>query len=195
MVRESQSGEGLSPRPKVTSSRFRVGFDPEAPDPWESKAWRIGATENFLADTIREMMEGYAATAVRLAADFNVQLDYSEASLEKLEGILERVAAETPPGTPSGGPRGQEPRQEQLDRDSRVWGGYFGETIRRLWGGEWGVETYPGTVAPVISVDVGGAKIFPVMKAYRRLTQGEGENVWKFYQMIRAKISAAAGRQ
>ncbi len=140
-------------------------------------------------------MEGYAATAVQLAADFNVQLDYSEASLEELEGILERVAGQIPKGPPSRVQPGQEPAQEQLDRTSRVWGGYFGETIRRLWDGEWGVETYPGTVAPVISVDVGGAKIFPVMKAYRRLTQGEGENVWKFYQMVRVKISTATGRQ
>ena len=148
-----------------------------------------------MADTIREMMESYAATAVRLARDFNVQLDYSEASLEKLEGILQQVAGEIPERASSSDKLGQGPSQEQLDATSRVWGGYFGETIRRLWDGEWGVETYPGTVAPVISVDVGGAKIFPVMKTYRRLTKGEGENVWKFYQMVRAKISTASSRQ
>lgn len=140
-------------------------------------------------------MEGYAATAVRLAADFNVHLDYSEASLEKLEDIVQRIAAEISGDAPSGAPSAQESKQEQLDLTSRVWGGYFGETIRRLWDGEWGVETYPGTVAPVISVDVGGAKVFPVMKAYRRLTKGEGENLWKFYQMIRTRISMTSARQ
>ena len=40
----------------------------------------------------------------------------------------------------------------------------------------------------MISIDIGGAKIFPVMKIYRRLTQGEGENVWNFYQMVREKL-------
>ena len=148
------------------------------------------------ANTIQEMMEGYAADAVRLAPDFDIELDYSEASLQKLEEILERIAEDVPRVATPATQSAKDPAQQRLDATSRVWGGYFGETIRRLWGGEWGVETYPGTVAPVISVDVGGgAKIFPVMKIYRRLTQGEGENVWEFYQMVREKISARGRKQ
>ncbi|GEM_PF-382229 len=137
--------------------------------------------------TISEMMEQYAADAVRLAPQFGVALDYSESSLEALEHILDQLAGKRPISEAE--PRSEDTMQKELDSVSRIWGGYFGETIRRLWGGEWGVETYPGTIAPVISVDIGGAKLFPVMKIYRRLTKGQDENVWRFYQMVRERVS------
>jgi len=148
--------------------------------------------------TIPEMMVSYAAEAVRLACDFNAKLDYSESSLQELEFILGRLQENLQENLPtladSGVPVAKDPAQE-IDTASRIWGGYFGETVRRLWGGDWGVETYPGTVAPVVSVDLGGAKLFPVMKVYRRLTRGDSENVWKFYLVVREKVSAGAGDQ
>ena len=136
-------------------------------------------------------MENYAAQAVRLAPEFDVALDYSEHSLLLVEGILDQVADRLPsPG--SSQPGVKDPAHEEIESAARIWGAYFGETIRRLWGGDWGVETYPGTAAPVISVDVGGAKLFPVMKVHRRLTKGESENVWKFYQMVREKVCSGS---
>lgn len=137
--------------------------------------------------TISEMMQSYAADAVRLASQFEATLDYSEPSLRELEAILAKIYPSSP--RPSSNKSGDDPEQRKLDSTSRIWGAYFGETIRRLWGGEWGVETYPGTVAPVISVDIGGAKVFPIMKVYRRLTQGEADNLWDFYQMVRKKVA------
>jgi hypothetical protein len=145
-------------------------------------------------NTISEMMENYANEAVRRSGEFEAALDYSEGSLRTLESILGQVSA-TLPKPDSHKTDLKDSAQEQIDTASRMWGGYFGETIRRLWGGDWGVETYPGTVAPVVSIDIGGAKLFPVMKVYRRLTQGEDENVWKFYQMVRERVAAKGGRQ
>lgn len=144
--------------------------------------------------TISEMMESYAAEAVRKGREFNVTFDYSESSLQALEPILTQIAARRPKPKDSEA-ASSDPADQALDADSRMWGAYLGETIRRLWGGDWGVETYPGTMAPVISVDIGGAKLFPVMKIYRRLTQGENENVWKFYQMVREKFSTPGSKQ
>jgi hypothetical protein len=135
--------------------------------------------------TISEMMQGYADDAVRLAVNFGRRLDYSEASLSELERILASIHAQQPVTPTAPGDN----NSTQLDSTSRVWGAYFGETIRRLWGGEWGVETYPGTTAPVVSVDCSGAKIFPVMKVYRRLTLGTSENVLDFYRMVREKLA------
>jgi hypothetical protein len=140
------------------------------------------------------MMESYAEEAVRHAPQFGAKLDYSESSLQILEAILGQLQNQLPKlSVPGEGTK--DPAQKQIDTAARLWGAYFGETVRRLWGGDWGVETYPGTVAPVVSIDIGGAKLFPVMKAYRRLTQGEGENVWKFYQMVRDKVSAGTGNK
>lgn len=144
--------------------------------------------------TISEMMESYAAEAVRRGREFNAAFDYSESSLQALEPILTQIAARRSKFNHSEA-ASLDPAHQDFDADSRIWGAYFGETIRRLWGGDWGVETYPGTSAPVISVDIGGAKLFPVMKIYRRLTQGENENVWKFYQMVRKKFSTPGSKQ
>jgi len=139
-------------------------------------------------------MERYAEEAVRLAPQFGAQLDHSENSLQILEAILGQLQGQLPKlSLPSDGAK--DPAQSPTDEAARIWGAYFGETVRRLWGGDWGVETYPGTAAPVVSIDIGGAKLFPVMKIYRRLTQGEGENVWKFYQMVRDKVSTGSGNQ
>ena len=139
-------------------------------------------------------MESYAAEALRLASGFGVSLNYSESSLQDLEALLAQLYQELPRLSSSTAGT-NDPGQQQIDAAARVWGGYFGETIRRLWGGEWGVETYPGTAAAVISVDIGGAKLFPVMKVYRRLTQGEAENVWNFYQKVREKVPKGGNRQ
>jgi hypothetical protein len=141
-------------------------------------------------NTISEMMQGYAAEAVRLASEHDAELDYSESSLQDVEAILAKMYSNLEKanlGTAS--PR-EGATHQNLDSASRIWGAYFGETIRRLWGGEWGVETYPGSVAPVISIDIGGAKMFPVMKVYRRLSQVDADNVWEFYQMVRKKIAS-----
>jgi hypothetical protein len=141
-------------------------------------------------ETIADMMRSYAEQAVKLAPKLGARLDYSEASLEVLEKIVAELASERP--MPSG-PHGakDDPAQPQLDAMARVWGAYFGEVLCRVWHGEWGVETYPGTVAPVVSVDVGGRKVFPVMKVYRRLSGGADESIWSFYQMVRSKLQPA----
>ena len=38
---------------------------------------------------------------------------------------------------------------------------------------------------------VRGAKVYPLMKVYRRLTLGEGERVDSFYAMLKQKLGAA----
>jgi len=139
-------------------------------------------------------MESYAEEAIRLAPQFGAKLDHSENSLQILEAVLGQLQSQFPKLSDAGDGT-NDPAQAQIDAAARVWGAYLGETVRRLWGGDWGVETYPGTVAPVVSIDIGGAKLFPIMKVYRRLTQGEGENVWKFYQMVRDKVSAGSGKR
>lgn len=141
-------------------------------------------------NTISEMMQSYAAEAVQRASEHDAELDYSESSLKAVEAILAKLYSDSPKRNIGTDLPTEDPSQQKLDSTSRIWGAYFGETIRRLWGGEWGVETYPGSVAPVISIDIGGAKLFPIMKVYRRLTQGDSENVWEFYQMVRRKVAS-----
>jgi hypothetical protein len=139
-------------------------------------------------ENIAQMMQAYAEQAVSAAREMNITLDYGEDSVHHLERILSQLYEERPVFLGKAAPGEEDPAQQQIDSMSRIWGGYFGEVIRRCWGGEWTLETYPGTVAPVVTLEVDGAKIFPAMKVYRRLTNGTNDDVGKFYEMVKDKI-------
>jgi hypothetical protein len=118
------------------------------------------------------MMSAYAEEAVRIAWDDHRQrLDLSEASIDRLEQILEGQSA------------------EDLDFQTRLWGSYFGEVIRRRYTGEWELSQYPGGgVAVVPTLLIRGSRLYPLLKVYRRLTLGEAENLSAFYKMVAARL-------
>ena len=93
-------------------------------------------------ETIGEMMQEYAERAVELARDFDVQLDFSESSVQGLERILAQLHEEHRAFTAGRNPG--EAVEEQMVMMCKLWGGYFGEVVRRRWGGDWAMETYPG---------------------------------------------------
>jgi len=139
-------------------------------------------------ENISAMMEAYAEQAVSAAREMNITLDYKEESIERLEKILSQLYDQRPVFLGKAAPGEEDPAQKQIDSMSRIWGGYFGEVMRRRWGGDWTLETYPGTIAPVVTLEIDGAKIFPAMKIYRRLMNGASEDVAKFYQMVKDKL-------
>ena len=126
----------------------------------------------------------YAAKAVAIARDFNARLDYSENSLMEVEGILAQLALDMPSGAPS---------NDELTEMCKLWGSYFGEVVRRRFGGDWSIETYPGKQFATLTLNVSGNKLFPSMKVHRRLTAGESDNLWSFYKMVKQKLEAAPG--
>ena len=130
------------------------------------------AESNFAS--LAAMMAAYAEEAVRVAwHDHRRRLDLTEASVDLLEQILDGQSA------------------EDLDFQTRLWGSYFGEVIRRRFAGEWELAQYPGGgVAAVPTLLVGGSRLFPLIKVYRRLTLGKGENLSDFYQMVAARLLA-----
>ncbi len=110
---------------------------------------------------ISEMMQAYAEQAVASAREMNITLDYREGSLQQLERLLSQLYQERPTSSSKTATGEEDPAVSQVDIMSRIWGGYFGEVIRRCWGGEWTLETYPGTSASVVALDIEGAKSFP----------------------------------
>jgi hypothetical protein len=130
-------------------------------------------------DSVTDMVGAYAERAVMTARSFGVQLDYREESLEQLESVLDRLA-KTPPS-------------EGLEEACKMWGSYLGEVVRRRFGGEWTIETYPGKQFATLTLSVGGNKLFPTMKVHRRLSRGRDDNVWSFYTMVKARLEAVPG--
>ena len=47
---------------------------------------------------------------------------------------------------------------------------------------------YPGAVASVPTLAVRGARLYPLMKVYRRLTLGPQENLATFYKMVSGRL-------
>jgi hypothetical protein len=158
----------------------------------------------MLHNSLDEMMQEYAERATELGRDFDITLDYSEESLQGLERILAQLSDEhrafvQKPTLANSGlgwgtqkQRGAQPEvEEQMVMMCKLWGGYLGEVVRRRWGGEWAMDTYPGAEFATLTLNVRGAKLFPSMKVYRRLTEGAGDDVWAFYRKIREKLGAA----
>jgi hypothetical protein len=128
------------------------------------------AESNFAS--LSDMMAAYAEEAMRVAwADHRRRLDLSESSVEVLEQILDGQSA------------------EDLEFQTRLWGSYFGEVIRGRYAGEWELAPYPGGgVAVVPTLVVRGARLYPLIKIYRRLTLGRGENLPAFYTMVSNRL-------
>lgn len=129
-------------------------------------------------DSVTQMAEAYAQQAVAQARDYHAVLDYSENSVLELEVILSQVSHHTQ-------------TSDELTETCKLWGSYLGEVVRRRFGGDWTVEQYPGKDFATLTLTVHGSKLFPSMKIHRRLTQGDGENVWSFYKMIKSRLEAA----
>jgi hypothetical protein len=147
---------------------------------FDSKA-RLDAL-NFAS--IDEMIRAYADEAVLVARQgHRVVLDYTPASVDALERLLDGQAA------------------VDLDFQSRLWGSYFGEVLRRRWHGMWLLAPYPGTreqasdASSVIpTLDVAGSRLWPTMKVYRRLTLGAAENLSTFYRLVEQRLAGATPR-
>ncbi len=135
------------------------------------------------------MMQAYAEQAVAAAREFQIELDYSEESLKQVENILERLDGPIARGAP-GATASPSPSDVDTEERCKMWGGYLGEVVRRRWGGEWVLETYPGGNVLTVALSTPGGTVFPSMKIYRRLSQGAEENVWSFYCMLRDRFRA-----
>jgi hypothetical protein len=122
--------------------------------------------------SLAAMMTAYAEEAIRAAwQDHRRRLDLTGSSVEVLEQILD----------------GQAP--EDLEFQTRLWGSYFGEVIRRRFAGEWDLTQHPGGGGSAIpTLLVRGAKLYPLMKVYRRLTLGKAEDLSAFYTMVSARL-------
>jgi len=124
------------------------------------------------------MMEGYAQAAVEVAkSEFRQTLDFSADSINALDEILV-LLSDNP--------------EIDLDFESRLWGSYLGEVLRQRYNGSWEMTQYPGGEHAVPAVEVRGSRLFPLMKAYRRLTMGEEEDLPGFFHMVTERLGNPA---
>src|SRR5262245_17548435 len=107
-------------------------------------------------DSVDAMVTSYAEQAIKQARDSNVQLDFNENSVMEVETILAQLARQMADAKQS---------PEDVGEACKVWGSYLGEVVRRRFGGEWSIETYPGKQFATLTLSVGGNKLFPTMRS------------------------------
>lgn len=143
--------------------------------------------------SLAELMAKCAEEAVRYAKEkFRVELDYSEASIEEVEKILDRLYTSRPKGFFNKLMK-RGPSRQSISNLAKIMGGYLGEVLRRTHGGEWSIdeEIQPGM--KTICLRNGKGRVFPPGKVYKRIMNGEAENVWHYYQSIVSDHWKSAG--
>ncbi len=99
---------------------------------------------------------------------FGKDADYSETFLPEVENILQLLHLSMP---------AQKPSEDDIEQFCAMFGSYLGETYRRNRGGEWGVSD--GNT-PTLNFG-GGFNSFPWARVYKRLNNGEEDNVHHWY--------------
>lgn len=115
-------------------------------------------------EKIDSTMAGAAAALVRkLDSSLPGALDYSEASLGTLDGVIDRLWALQP--APS------------IDIWQPIVAAYVGEVIRRNLGGRWVVDKQLGLLA----IERNGQRVYPDNRIQKRLVEGAKWNLVAFF--------------
>ena len=123
-------------------------------------------------------MEGMRRAAGLARSQYRQKLDFSAESINALDEILVLV--------------GEDPEID-LDYESRLWGSYLGEVLRRTVRRKLGDDAVSREASQAVpAVDVRGSRLFPLMKVYRRLTMGEEEDLRSFYNMVTERLGNPA---
>ena len=135
--------------------------------------------------TVADMMEAYSLDAVDMAkSNFGEELDFSERSVQVVERCLKQLRDTIPKGF-FGKLVGRGPSSEDIETVAKMFGGYIGEVFRKHHGGEWIIDETMDVHDPVIAVQhSSGGKFFPPAKAHKRITNGQEDNVWVYYQVL-----------
>lgn len=121
---------------------------------------------------LTKMTQSAAAEAVaRAGSEFKVDLDFTEASIAKVESIAARLYQ---------GNALSEPQREEW---SKLLGVYVGEVARRNHGGEWLIPK-DGPFAGALVLQTKQGQSSPPSKVYKRLTNGEEDNLEFYYKVM-----------
>lgn len=140
-----------------------------------------------------ETMAAAAEQAVATGAErFDVALDYSIESIKEVDRILDRQHQQIPRGLSR--LLQKSPPESAIQTSARIWGAYLGEVIRRQWGGEWSVaETGPYEGSFILSLFDGDFQMCPPAKAYKRLKNGSGDNIWTYLAALNQMLADRGG--
>ena len=126
-------------------------------------------------EKIQKIVAAYSLDAVDFAGDkFNIKLDWSDASIRQIETILDTFHRDL---------GNSHPTEEQITQIAKIFGSYIGEVFRKNHGGQWGMVELNGQRLPGMQ-SLAGTLFWPLIRARNRMVNGDGENVWDYYQEL-----------
>jgi len=133
---------------------------------------------NFKSDAnVNKVAEAYSLDAIEIASrNFSVNLDWSEASIELVEQMLNTLHEQM---------SNAKPDEETIWTFAKALGSYVGEVYRKHHGGEWGIVQLGVDQFPGMQADK-GVEFWPWGRAYQRLVKGPEDNIWHYYLRLTA---------
>ncbi len=125
--------------------------------------------------------------AVSIAKEsYGITLDYSPASVEKVEAILGQLHAEYQKRQTTEGQRGL----------ALAFGVYIGEVVKRETGGGRWERDHPVMGEGTMPLYWKGGASFPVVWCLKRLVNGDEDNVWhKYLLLVHEKVEKKEAEQ
>jgi len=126
----------------------------------------------FIPDPQLQEVATFAAEkcATFLAQKFGKKPDYSDQFVAEVEDVMNLLHIDLPTSKPP---------EDVVQDMATIFGSYLGETFRRNQGGQWGISNgIPALRTPQ------GIECYPWMRAWKRLTNGDEDNVLHWYQYL-----------
>ena len=130
--------------------------------------------------SLAKWLSGQAQIAVKTArTKWDLELDFTPESLTNVDAVLGQLHDALKSAPPE-----QRPSEKQLEGASIMWGIYVGEVVRRHYGGQWEVSKPDG----ILQLVIGQARLFPVRKVQKRITEGPGDNVAFYFSAMKTVL-------
>ena len=138
--------------------------------------WRSTAGRRVAEPDIDFVMDRHAEDAVIEAQEkYTVVLDYSPASVEKVDAILAGLHAEYV----------KHPVDEKtVGRQSRLWGAYLGAVIKKVRPAKWEIDSDVAGKGALPLVFGPKSQTFPCAWTYKRIVNGDEDNIIVKYQLL-----------
>jgi hypothetical protein len=127
-------------------------------------------------DNIARIAAAYCLDCIDVArANFQMELDGSDASIQRVEQMLGQLHDQLPAAKPS---------QEQIGAFAKMFGSYVGEVFRLKHGAEWGIVRLGDKEFPGMRSAADGLQFWPWERAYNRIIDGAENNMWHYYAAL-----------
>jgi hypothetical protein len=107
---------------------------------------------------------------------WDLSLDFTPASLEALERVLEQLHDMLKTATPE-----ERPTDEKIQAQASIWGAYVGEVFRRHRGGKWSFSSEFGLH---LVFEGKGGTVFPARKVWKRIVEGPGDAIPFYFHAV-----------